>query len=395
LLEGLKVVDLAGPAIAYTGRMLVDLGADVVLVEPPGGSRARRLAPLAETPSGGTVSAQFAYMAAGKRSVTLDLADPENDAQLRLLLGWADVLLVTPDDSDPLPDGFDPEDLIAAHPRLIITVLTPFGLRGPRRTWHGSDLTGWAAGGVLPFVGDPDRAPLSPAGGLAYATAATNAAMATVLALRTRTTTGRGQLVDLSLQEAVISVGLEAGPYMMMETVTVPHERTGMRRATPPIGQYRTIDGAVSIVGYQPWQWDALASWIADETGNDVITLNTFGGTPAARAPYVEAIDTWIEALTTRYTKQEFFVEAQRRGIPVAPVNSIADLVADPHLEATHAWRFVDDPESGSIRYPRPPIRIDGEAGGVGNVPAPGEHTAAVLGEAARTARQHPGGGGS
>ena len=67
LLDGVRVVDLAGPAIAYAGRMLVDLGADVVLVEPPGGSRARRLAPLAATPSGGTISAHFAYMAAGKR----------------------------------------------------------------------------------------------------------------------------------------------------------------------------------------------------------------------------------------------------------------------------------------------------------------------------------------
>ena len=126
-----------------------------------------------------------------------------------------------------------------------------------------------------------------------------------------------------------------------------------MRRATPPIGQYRTTDGAVSIVGYQPWQWDALASWIAEETGNDVITLDTFGGTPAARAPYVEAIDAWIEELTTRYTKQEFFEEAQRRGIPVAPVNSIADLLADPHLEATQAWQVRR--RSGAGHDPLPP----------------------------------------
>jgi benzylsuccinate CoA-transferase BbsE subunit len=388
LLEGVKVVDLAGPPIAYAGRMLVDLGADVVLVEPPGGSSSRRVAPLAGTPSGGTISAHFAYMSAGKRSVTLDLAAPESDGPLHTLLDWADVVLVTPDDGDPLPPRLDLDILLAAHPHLVVTAVTPFGLRGPRRTWHGSDLVGWASGGVLPFVGDADRAPLSPAGGLAYATAATNAAMATVLALRTRTATGRGQVVDISLQEAVMSVGLEAGPLMMMETVTVPHQRTGMRRHTPPIGQYRTSDGAVSIVGYQPWQWDALAAWIAEETGNETITLDTFGGTPVARSPFVEMIDTWIEELTVRYTKQEFFVEAQRRGIPVAPVNSIADLVEDPHLEATQAWRFVDDPELGTVRYPRPPIRIDGDAGGVGRIPAPGEHTDAVLGEAARAVRR-------
>ncbi|MET0578248.1 MAG: CoA transferase, partial [Ilumatobacteraceae bacterium] len=183
-------------------------------------------------------------------------------------------------------------------------------------------------------------------------------------------------------QEAVMSVALEAGPYMVMETVSIPYERTGMRRSTPPIGQYRTKDGAVSIVGYMPGQWDALASWIAEETGNDAITLDTFGGTPAARSPYVEAIDAWIEELTTRYTKQDFFEEAQRRGIPVGPVNSIADLVADPHLEATEAWRFVEDPEIGTIRYPRPPIRVDGDAGDVGRIPSVGQHTDEVLRDA-------------
>ncbi len=225
---------------------------------------------------------------------------------------------------------------------------------------------------MLPFVGDPDRAPLSPAGGLAYATASTNAAMGTVLALRTRTTTGRGQVVDISAQEAVMSVALEVGPYMVMETVSMRHERTGMRRATPPIGQYRTKDGAVSIVAYTPWQWDALAAWIAEETGNDAVTLDTFGGTPAARSPFADAIDAWVEELTMRYAKQDFFEEAQRRGIPAAPVNSIADLVDDPHLEATDAWRFVDDPDLGTVRYPRPPIRIDGDAGGVGRDPGAG-----------------------
>ncbi len=88
--------------------MLVDLGADVVLVEPPGGSRLREVAPVTTTPSGGTISAHFAYMAAGKRSLTLDVgADGTGDAFGRLL-EWADVLLVTPDECDTLPPRFDP-----------------------------------------------------------------------------------------------------------------------------------------------------------------------------------------------------------------------------------------------------------------------------------------------
>jgi len=134
-------------------------------------------------------------------------------------------------------------------------------------------------------------------------------------------------------------------------------------------------------VAYMPWQWQALAEWIREATGNESVTLEMFAGTPAARSPFADAIDTWIEELTMRYGKQELFEEAQRRGIPVSPVNSIADLHADPHLAATDAWQTVDQPGLGPLRYPRPPIRFDGESGQVGLVPALGQHTDAVLGE--------------
>lgn len=362
-MQGTGVLDLTDASLAHVGRLLVDLGADVVLVEPPGGGPAR------------LDTARFAALAAGKRSLTLDTTARDGADLFDRLAARADVALLTPGDADPA------HALHRAHPQLVITAVTPYGLRGPRRRWTGSDLTAWASGGVLPSVGDPDRAPLSPAGGLALFTAATNAAMATALALRARRRTGRGQIVDISLQEAVMSVALEAGPYAVMETPAAPQERTGMRRSTPPIGQYRTSDGAVSIVAYMPWQWEALARWIAEETGNDEVLLDAFAGTPAGRSPFVELIDTWVEDLTGRYTKQAFFEEAQRRGIPASPVNSVADLADDPHLAATDAWQFVDDPRLGPLRYPRPPIRFDGDAGTVGAVPEVGEHTDEILRE--------------
>ena len=378
LLDGLRVLDLAGEGLAYAGRMFADLGADVVLVEPPGGSTARHVPPLATTSSGDIVSAHFAYMAAGKRSLTLDLDSRTGGDLFRKLLAQADVLLASPPRGELDVAGLDWTGLNALNPRLVVTALTPFGLRGPRRRWLGSDLVGWASSGVLPSVGDPDRAPLVPAGGLAYATGALNAAMGTMLALRSRRRTGRGQLVDISLQEAVISVSLEAGPLVHMETGT-RGGRTGRRRDTPPIGHYRASDGAVSIVAYMPWQWDALAEWIREETGNEEITLDVFKGTPNGRTPFAEIVDPWIEALTSRYTKQQFFEEAQRRGIPAAPVNSLDDLLVDPHLQATEAWRDVDDPVLGRVRHPRPPISFDGEAGNVTTFPAVGQHTRAVL----------------
>ena len=165
------MVDLAGDAAAYTGRMFADLGADVVLVEPPGGSGSRQ------------VPAHFAFMHAGKRSVTTDLAQTRGRELFSRLVTTSDVLVTTAavGDMEALDLGY--ETLHRLVPRLVYTSVTPFGLTGPRRRWRGSDLVGWAASGALPSIGDPDRAPLAPGGGLAFMTGALNAAMGTLAAL--------------------------------------------------------------------------------------------------------------------------------------------------------------------------------------------------------------------
>jgi crotonobetainyl-CoA:carnitine CoA-transferase CaiB-like acyl-CoA transferase len=104
-----------------------------------------------------------------------------------------------------------------------------------------------------------------------------------------------------------------------------------------------------------------------------------FAGVPMARLPYGELLDPWIEGLTTRYTKQEFFVEAQRRGITVAPVNSASDILDDPHLHATNGWTEYEAPDLGTLRVPTPPLHVDGFTACVGDVPRLGEHNRAVF----------------
>ena len=162
-----------------------------------------------------------------------------------------------------------------SSPELIYTSVTPFGLTGPRRRWRGSDLVGWASSGALPTIGDPDRAPIAPGGGLAYMTGALNAAMGTMLALMARRNGSGGQLVDVSLQEAVLSVTMEAGPLVVLEG-GFDMERTGKRRRTGPLGHYATKDGAVSIVAYMPEHWRTLAEWIREETGVEEVTSEEF-----------------------------------------------------------------------------------------------------------------------
>jgi benzylsuccinate CoA-transferase BbsE subunit len=378
VLAGLRVLDLAGEAAAYTGRVLADLGADVVLVEPPGGAEARRTPPIVTAPDGRVVSAHFAYMAAGKRSVTVDLTTARGRDLFGVLVERSDALVTTAAVGEMEALGLDFASLRVRNPRLVYTSVTPFGLTGPRRRWQGGDLVGWASSGALPSIGDPDRAPLAPGGGLAHLTAALNAAMGTMAALVARDATERGQLVDISVQEATISVAMEVSPLVVLEG-GFTQRRTGRRKEAGPIGHYATSDGAVSIVAYMPEHWRALAEWVAEETGVEEILSDEFAGTPIARVHYADLVDVWIEGLTTRYTKQVFFEEAQRRGITVGPVNSASDVLEDAHLHATGGWSDYESPDAGRLRVPTPPIHVDGAVATVGDVPRPGEHNQAIL----------------
>ena len=370
-LSAIRVLDLAGEPLARAGRILADMGADVVLVEPPGGSPVRRVPPLVPTSSGEEISPYFAFTAAGKRSLTLDVRTPAGYDLFSRLAAGADVVLVS-DDADRLREQrLDYRSLQSLNDRIVYTSLTPFGATGPRRHWRGSDLVAWASSGALTSIGDPDRRPVAPGGTLAYAAGSLNAVAGTVLALLARRRTGHGQMVDISMQEAVLSVTMESSPLFTIEDGS--QARVGRRRATAS-GLFATKDGLVEIDPYMPGQWDALAEWISEELGIEEATMDTFRGSKSVRTPFAELIDPWVEELAGRYGKQDFILEAQRRGIPCGPVNEPADLLEDPHLAAVDAWVQTSYPGLGPIRQPRAPLRVGSEPVGAGNIPSPGEH---------------------
>jgi benzylsuccinate CoA-transferase BbsE subunit len=378
MLAGIRVLDLGGEALARAGRVLVDLGADVVLVEPPTGSPARRVPPLVRTASGEDVSPHFLYTAAGKRSVTLDVdRGPGYDLFCRLL-GTADIVLVTDDPATARRRRLGYETLRSLNDQLIVTSLTPFGTSGPRRHWRGSDLVAWASSGALVGIGDPDRRPVAPGGGLAFVAGSLNAVAGTVLALRARRRLGHGQLVDISLQEAVLSVTMESGPFFPLEG-GMPR-RVGPRRSAAQ-GLFPTSDGLVELLPFMPGQWDALAEWISEDLGLEEARMDTFRGSVLVRVPFAALIDGWVEQLAARYTKQGFLIEAQRRGIPCGAVNEPADLLDDLHLAAVNGWVDGDHPSTGPLRWPRPPLRVDNTPMGTGAVPAAGQHNQAIFAE--------------
>jgi crotonobetainyl-CoA:carnitine CoA-transferase CaiB-like acyl-CoA transferase len=374
-LAGRRVVDLAGPSGAYATKLLGDLGAEVVMVEQPGGSFLRRLPPFE-----GESSLWFAYFGAGKRSVELDVNAPDDAARLRQLIATADVVVDTNAPGNLERFGISADALLAENPKLIWVSVTPFGRTGPHRDWVGSDLVAWAMSGCLHTTGFPETPPVIPGGPalLACHLASLNAAAGALLALRSRRRTGRGQLVEISIQEACLAVSPEVGAVVFLDDLR-PRRRDGNRRANiRPWGLYPARDGWVGLVALQPAHWSALAKWIVEATGNEA------AGDPAfddviTRIGASEAVDLWTEDLTRRMDKADLFVEGQRRGIPITPVNTAADLSTDPHLEAVGYWESVDDPALGKLRVAGAPYRFSRAGWSTGPAPVLGADTEAIL----------------
>jgi crotonobetainyl-CoA:carnitine CoA-transferase CaiB-like acyl-CoA transferase len=202
-----------------------------------------------------------------------------------------------------------------------------------------------------------------------------NAAM---LGLRGVRRSGRGQVVDISMQEACLSLAPETGVALYLDD-GLRRVRPGNRRAvTRPWGLYPCADGFVSFLVLQPAHWRAMAEWIAETTGMDGVLEEVFVDLHV-RWEASDFIDDCTEMLTVPRTKLELFVEGQRRGIPITPVNTVADLRRDPHLESSGFWRDEDHPRLGPLTTPGAPFRVDHDWWRWAPAPALGEDTAAVL----------------
>ncbi len=258
-----RVVDLTRELGAVCTRMLAGLGADVVRVEPPGGDATRRRAPLVGGGGEGEgLSAWWAQMHAGKRSITLEQSGEDADFLLELCRS-ADAVVLSPDDQGaiwPLPLG----EVAQQAPHLVRTLIMPFGLEGPKAGWAASDLIGLASGGLLSLCGDPDRAPLRVSAEQAYALTGAQACVGTLIALHARRLTGRGQQVDVSMQAAVSNALGNARLYYALDGLVT--QRAGGGRAFGSQGTRLIFPAADGYVAYwrQPESLRALAQWFDD-----------------------------------------------------------------------------------------------------------------------------------
>jgi len=374
-LSGRRVLELADETGVYCGKLLADMGADVIKIERPGGDPTRNIPPFwGDTPHPER-GLFFLYTNTSKRGVTLDLGAPEGQELFRRLAQTADVIIETfaPGTLDAWGIGY--RALKETAPRLVFTSITGFGQTGPQRSFKSSDLVANALAGAMDVTGVPEDPPVVLAGSQAQMMASSCAAVSSMIALYHSTLRGEGQQIDISVEEVNVAVTHISGVGRWLEDRLIPKRFGSALIAAVPSGAYPCKDGMVYIIINRPLHWQTLAQWIHEVTGNDVVLEPMFEGPTANRQPVRDLLDVYISDLTARFTVAEMYHEGQRRHLAVTPVNTAASVVDDPHLAARGYFVPVEHSEMGTLRYPGAPYRASATPWAISR-PAPrvGQH---------------------
>ena len=373
-LGSLRVLDLGGLPTAYASRLLADFGAAVVLVEPPGGDSSRLLPPFAAGRGDGQHSLAFTALHTNKRSAIVDLNTDSGRARVGDLARSADVLLESFSPGYLAGIGLGVDDLREANPALVVCSVTPYGQTGPFAAYRGTDLHAEAMGGVMMLQGDPSRAPSMSPAFLGYSLTGVHAGLGILHALFAREHTGRGQHVDVSMQEANANIHFIVSQYGYNSSIA---QRPGVG-AGGGSGIFHCSDGWVGFSPIQPNQFQALADWMDNDVLRDPVWQDL-----RVRMENGEFVGAEVERFVSGFTVAEFVDEAQRRRIPAAPVSTVAGLAANVHLNERAYFQDVDAPDLGRHRLPGPPGRFSETPWAIRR-PAPrlGEHTDEVMAEA-------------
>ncbi len=389
-LAGIRVLDLATARGELAGRLLADLGAEVIKVEPPGGAEARRRPPfVAGREADPEASLFWAAVALGKRSVVLDLADPAQRARLLPLVDAVDVLIESSDPGalDALGLGYDV--LAARNPALVYVSITPFGQEGPKSRRPATELTVEAAGGLVALQGDGDRPPVPVGYPQAAFHAAAQAAADAVIALNERAVSGRGQHLDTSMQDAIVWTLLNATgfpPNVGREPPFAGDDRAAPRPALHGLrlGGLNLLEAAdgwvlanLGLGLYGARVWEGIATVAAADgrlddrlRGLDWAEFAAAMAQGAAPEPLGHAAVAMVMETVRAHTKAELMELAVARDMMVAAVQRVDDLVErDPQLAARGYWTTLADGHTypgPAVRLSRTPVRLAAPAPALG-----------------------------
>jgi benzylsuccinate CoA-transferase BbsE subunit len=360
-LTGIRILDLTTNYAAYAGRLLADLGADVVRVEPPEGSPLRSLAPCQTGPTGAPLRFAHAFLDAGKRSVTLDLMTAAGREQLAELAASSDAMIETP--SASAADHIDFEPVRQRNPGLVLVSISAFGRDGPYAGYQATDLTLLAAGGLLSLGGYVDSEPLAVQGEQAMLASGIYGAIAVLTALYERTQTGKGCWIDVSGQECVAFALEDAVAEWSINGHVRRRLGDGAREAGT--GVYPCKDGHISMVAGRLGTANAfvtLTQWVAASEVPDAASLLEPQWQDFKFRQSREGIARFAEifgAFCRTRGKQELYREGQARQIAIAPVNTVADVLQDAQLAANSYFQPQFERNSGrDITFPGPPYRL-------------------------------------
>ncbi len=403
-LDDVRVLDLGGEMGAYCAKLLADLGADVIKIEPPGGDAARCVAPFYHDEPGPEQSLYFLNLNTSKRGIVVDLETEGGRAALRRLVPSADIVVESfpPGYLDRLGLGY--ESLRALREDVVFTSITGFGQTGPNASLLAPDIVGVAMAGIMWLAGDQQDPPNLPYGYQGYLSASVQAAAGKMLALYHRDVTGEGQRVEVSMQEALLMAQETAmQTYDLNKAV---RNRTGTRGAlpfpVPGMGPYPANDGwiwaYVGTPGGAPWP--ELLQWMEDEgqaenLGEEpyrstvaglnlrflsVLVLNPEEAKP--KLPILQHVDEVLERFFAGKTKWELYEQGQGRRLLIGIVSTPEDLAKNPQLNARHWFQEIEHPGLGALRLPGPPYRLSETPWRIDRrAPSPGEHTDEVLSE--------------
>lgn len=325
-LVDLRVVDLGGAMTAYCSKLLTELGASVVFVEPPGGDELRGVGPFVDGADGDRLSLLFGHYRAGQRSITLDVGADESRPVLAALASRADVVLISPSGQRPLA-GFDDArlELEWQGPDLVVCAITGYGLTGPHLDRRVTPLVSEAASGAMFRLGPPEGPPRALPGRQAWDAAGAYAAFAVLAALRVRDAIG-GQLIDLSAHEVTAAHEMQVDQFDINGTVLDRARLVGI----PPNGVWEAGDGPINVSCHQLHHWDAFL----DMLGNPAELMEPAFKDPMIRRELHDVLRELIQPLLTARSRLDLFARGQELGLPCALVYTPAEFLADEQVVA-------------------------------------------------------------
>jgi crotonobetainyl-CoA:carnitine CoA-transferase CaiB-like acyl-CoA transferase len=349
-LADLKVIDLCGRKGGYCGKLLADLGADVILIEPPGGNSMRREGPFRDQTRHPEESLSFHAYHTNKRGLVLDL---QADAGLRTFREMARRADVVIDDwaagsMDGL--GIGHAALQRLNPGLVTASITGFGESGPYSAFRSTNLIATAMSGLMFTAGFPGRSPLQGPGEAAYKLAGIHAAFGILVAVLNRRGLGRGQHVEVSMQEV-----LAADPFRRM----VLHysvmgdlvQRDGTVSPELFAGSYPALDGFVNLYVQVPAHWRRFVQWL----GSPLEIADPSFELQEVQQQHRSTIDRLTKAKTLTYGKQALTEELQAEHLAAGAINTPAEFLADPQTVHRHFVAEVNHPQLGRTRHPGDP----------------------------------------